>query len=627
MTTERPAPEQDGPATDDGHLLPPPRAVHRAGETAVLADYPDTAAVLAAAAAVRALAPAPLADLVPAERSLLLRGVTVADARDLAGLLAHLPPAPAGTDTAAEVEIDVVYDGEDLEETAALLGLDVPALVTAHSGAVWTAAFGGFAPGFAYLIAADDGDEGGPPWQVPRRSSPRTAVPPGSVALAAGYCGVYPRSSPGGWQLVGRTDAVLFDETRIPPALLTPGTRVRFRPRRDTVRAGAAAPLPRGLAGTRVGAAATSGAAQALAAARREAAAAQERLAALRPGPAPGSRAARERALEVLAPGPLLLVEDAGRPGRAAIGVSPSGAFDRRALTTANLAVGNTPHAPALEALLGPLRLRAASPLIVALAGAAAPLTVHRHDPDDEDLQLTADSAQGRAIALDAGDELALGAARTGLRTVIAVRGGLHQVLRDGGGQDGAALGSLARDTLAGIGPAPLDAGDALLVGDGHGLDAVPPPPPLPDPGDPNPDEEEADAPADPSDPTVDAEPLPVPLVRGPRDEVLGEEAWAALTGSTWTVRSDSDRVGVRLDGPALPVPDGAGTLPSEAMLPGAVQVPPSGLPVVFGPDHPTTGGYPVIGVVTRAGLDLLAQAVPGTALRFLAADRSARCG
>ncbi|GAA1326362.1 carboxyltransferase domain-containing protein [Brachybacterium rhamnosum] len=664
-----------------GEHLPPPQDLRPAGEAAVLAVYPDTADVLGAASAVRALAPAALADLVPAERTLLLRGTSGADARTLAALLEHLPPAPAEDAAAQEVEIPVVYDGEDLAETAALLGLEVPALVTAHTGTLWTAAFGGFAPGFSYLVPQAEGE--GPRWQVPRRSSPRTTVPPGSVALAAGYCGVYPRSSPGGWQLVGRTDVTLFDPERTPPALLAPGTRVHFRARRDRVLAGSAAgptaapagARPRGLAGTPVGAAATSGAASALELARREAAAARERLAALRAAPRrpeagdPGSRgvsgreAARERSagrtgvlpvaagrsLEVLAPGPLLLVEDAGRPGRASIGVSSSGAFDRGALVSANLAVGNPPHAAALEGLLGPLRLRASAPLVIALAGAPAPVTILRGDPDEEDREVPAGVSGGRAFALDAGDELTIGPAASGLRIVLAVRGGITGVVgaggigqddgaqgrdADGGGVQGPVLGSLSRDTLSGLGPAPLGAGDQLGISPEHGLDAVPAlgagPVAGPDAdsavGPASGTEHDDDSDSDSDDPAADPAPAPrppleVPVVLGPRDVLLGEAAVRALRTTTWTVRSDSDRVGVRLDGPPLPVPEGAATLPSEAMLPGAVQVPPSGLPVVFGPDHPTTGGYPVIGVVTRAGLDQLAQAAPGTRLRLVAVD------
>ncbi|NNG35450.1 allophanate hydrolase subunit 1 [Nakamurella sp. DB0629] len=135
----------------------------------------------------------------------------------------------AGSGAAADlpVEIPVRYDGADLGEVAALTGLGVAELIAAHTDSVWRAAFAGFAPGFAYLTGGD------PRLAVPRRTHPRTEIPSGAVGLAGEYCGIYPRRSPGGWQLIGRTDAVLWDERRDPPALLTPGTLVRFVAVRD----------------------------------------------------------------------------------------------------------------------------------------------------------------------------------------------------------------------------------------------------------------------------------------------------------------------------------------------------------------------------------------------------------
>ena len=192
-------------------LLPPPHRVHRAGETGLLAEYRDTAAVLAAAEAVRTLRPAHLLDLVPAEHTLLLRGTDPRDLPDLQALLAQLPPAAAEDAAPAETSVGIVYDGEDLDEVAGLLGMSAEALIRAHSGTTWTAAFGGFAPGFTYLLAEDPlgsseaqggADPVGPPWEVPRRAEPRTAVPAGAVGLASRYCGIYPRPSPGGWQLI-----------------------------------------------------------------------------------------------------------------------------------------------------------------------------------------------------------------------------------------------------------------------------------------------------------------------------------------------------------------------------------------------------------------------------------------
>lgn len=312
---------------------------------------------------------------------------------------------------------------------------------------------------------------------------------------------------------------------------------------------------------------------------------------------ASGHPAASPAVLTVVDPGPLTLVEDGGRPARASLGVTGSGAFDRAALVRANTAVGNPPRAAAPEVLIGPLVLRAEAPVVLACAGAPAEVSIERVDP-----------ALGRvhpdgAFALDAGDVVQIGPVRAGLRCVLALRGGVVVA--------GEALGSLSRDTLAGLGPDPLRAGDAIAAGPARGLSAVALSSEVPD------DERGAPRPAPATD---DGAPVvqEVPWSPGPRADLLGEAAVSALEHAPWTVRPDSDRVGVRLDGAPLPMPDGAGILPSEAVVAGAVQVPPSGLPVVFGPDHPTTGGYPVIGVVTTAGLDLMAQAAPGTSIRFV---------
>lgn len=618
--------------------LDPPLSVRRAGAAALLAEYPGTAQVLAAAAAVRALAPEHLLDLVPAERTLLLSGTSARDLAEFEALLRDLTSPEEDQQSAAEVTLGIVYDGEDLEVVAQLLGMSTNALITAHSSTTWTAAFGGFAPGFSYLVAPDrdaptappehqgsvppgrpgTGTGGaGPPWDVPRRAEPRTAVPAGAVGLAAHYCAVYPRATPGGWQLIGRSDAELFDPRREPPALLGPGTRVRFTPQRPAVRAGAAAARVRAV---------------------RHAAVVPTRRGRRR-GPVEAASTGVP-VLAVRAPGPLALLEDAGRGGRAAIGVGTSGAFDHGAMVRANLAVGNPAHAAVVEALVGPLFLAAVAPCVVAVSGAPAPVTVRRRDGDVGDLVLRAGQGREQPIALDAGDTLELGPAASGLRLVLAVRGGIGAVQRRGpaaaprphgaaatraapadagAAPEGATLGSMSRDTLSALGPGPLAAGDLLLAAAQHGLDAVPAPAPESGVGAaPDPSDAEADR-----APDVEPTPVVVPFHLGPRDDLLGETALTALRERTWTVRPDSDRVGVRLDGQALPVPVGAGSLPSEAVVPGAIQVPPSGLPVVFGPDHPTTGGYPVVAVVTRAGLDLLAQAAPGTAVSFARADET----
>ena len=158
-------------------------------------------------------------DAVLGARSVLLRG----EPSDLRALVDHSEPRDitAAADV-EEIEIPVTYDGDDLADVASHTGLSEDEIVAAHTGTSWTVAFGGFAPGFAYLVGGDER------LVVPRRDSPRTSVPAGSVGLAGEFSGVYPRSSPGGWQLIGHTDAVMFDVDRDPPALLSPGASVRF---------------------------------------------------------------------------------------------------------------------------------------------------------------------------------------------------------------------------------------------------------------------------------------------------------------------------------------------------------------------------------------------------------------
>ncbi len=193
------------------------------GSTALLVELDDLEEVLALYSALKDHAPPGVLDLVPAARTLLV--VTDPSRRSLDSVEAVLRDTTPrrGERTAGElVEIPVRYDGEDLPGLAETLGWGVDELVRRHTEDEWTVAFCGFAPGFGYMTSASRS------WQVPRRPSPRTKVPAGAVALAGEFSGVYPRESPGGWQLIGRTDVQVFDLDRDPPALLSPGTRVRF---------------------------------------------------------------------------------------------------------------------------------------------------------------------------------------------------------------------------------------------------------------------------------------------------------------------------------------------------------------------------------------------------------------
>lgn len=276
-------------------------------------------------------------------------------------------------------------------------------------------------------------------------------------------------------------------------------------------------------------------------------------------------------------PGPRALLQDAGRPGLAHLGVSAGGAFDRAAWRLGNRLVGNRDGAAGIELMMGQLALRAAGgDALVALTGAEAPLSV-----------------AGRAVdvlspvLLREGELLEVGLPVRGLRSYLAVRGGL---------EGERVFGSLSGDPTRGMGPAPLHAGQRLALGGAgggtlRGTDLA-------------------------VTMGVGSDRLVLGAVWGPRDDWFTPAARQLFTSATWQVTSESDRAGARLSGPALER-SVDGELASEAVVRGSVQVPTSGVPLVFGPDHPTTGGYPVIAVVDPDDADRLAQARPGSEVRF----------
>ena len=189
------------------------------GDRGVLIELDDLGQVLGYYTALAADPPADVVDIVPAARTILV--TTAGSLDELSRTLRSVTPT-RGTRAAGDlIEIPVTYDGEDLQDVADHLGCDASEVVTRHAGEEWTVAFCGFAPGFGYLTGSSS-------WDIPRRQSPRTKVPPGAVALAGEFSGVYPRESPGGWQLIGRTDVKIFDQERDPAALFHPGRRVRF---------------------------------------------------------------------------------------------------------------------------------------------------------------------------------------------------------------------------------------------------------------------------------------------------------------------------------------------------------------------------------------------------------------
>lgn len=193
------------------------------GTDALLVELDDLDQVLALYTALLEERPAGVIDIVPAARTVLLViDPAATDLGDVGRAVSQTHPRTQRRAAGELVEVPVTYDGEDLQELGSLLGCGADDVVRRHTRDEWTVAFCGFAPGFGYLTSA------GGWWDVPRRPSPRTTVPPGSVALAGEFSGVYPRASPGGWQLIGHTDLAVFDLHRDPPALLRPGTPVRF---------------------------------------------------------------------------------------------------------------------------------------------------------------------------------------------------------------------------------------------------------------------------------------------------------------------------------------------------------------------------------------------------------------
>lgn len=204
--------------------------IHDYGDHALLLEFGSTAEVLAWTAALHEAELLGVLDIVPASRTVLLKlagpryqAPTRQRLSTLKVTAEDVAAATAPGTGAVDLYIDVVYDGPDLDDVARLTGLSADQVVAAHTGRPWRVGFGGFVPGFAYLVGGDER------LTVARRADPRTRVPAGSVALAGEFSGVYPRESPGGWQLIGRTDVVMWDVERDPPELLTPGMTVQFR--------------------------------------------------------------------------------------------------------------------------------------------------------------------------------------------------------------------------------------------------------------------------------------------------------------------------------------------------------------------------------------------------------------
>ncbi len=462
------------------------------------------------------------------------------------------------------VDIPVTFDGPDLDEVAASIGCSTTSVIDQLVGADLKVAFLGFAPGFPFLV-------GLPPELAsnPRRPTPRTSVPAGSIALGGGFAAVYPQATPGGWMLLGRTTVRLFDPDNPPHTLVRAGDTVRFSisPGPNRARGSDSSPAP-SIHPTPGGPTPDP----------------------LRPGQPidtasprrPPMRARGNRFVEVLDPGLLSLVEDGGRRSVAGMGVPGAGAADPDAMRLANRLVGNPDAAATIEVTAVGPRLRFTG---------------------DAHLAVVASSADGVAMFLDGrpvgtntvspiqdGQVATIGPITVGLRAYVAVAGGLETPL---------VLGSRSSDMLCGLGPGPLITGDQLDLGRPtrpHGLLS------------------------EPLEPAPATAPTVIRVVGGPHH--VPRLPRDGLTSVVWTVGDASNRIGIRLKAADRPPAPDVPAILSTAMVNGAIQFPPDGDPIILMPDHATVGGYPVIACVIAADLAKLGQLRPGDTLRFVSVDR-----
>ncbi|HMK99952.1 MAG TPA: carboxyltransferase domain-containing protein [Acidimicrobiales bacterium] len=465
-------------------------------------------------------------------------------------------PSPGHGEAAGAFVVPVCFDGPDLPELADQLHMDPAGVADLLTGADLQVAFVGFSPGFSYLVGLPSMLA-----EVGRRARPRPAVPAGSVAVGGGFAGIYPGASPGGWYLVGRTDAVVFDPLRPPHALLGPGRAVRF------VRA--------------------------------------EEVAVRTPAVRRPLRAGARPSLVVEQPGSCTLVEDGGRRGVAGVGVPGAGAADAVDLCVANRLVGNEDLDAALEITLRGPRLRAGADVHVALVAAAGIGSM---------LSMTVDGRAapvGQPVPLSAGQLVEVGSVAGPVRAVLAVSGGLRVE---------SLFGSRSSDLLSGLGPGALEAGDELALGPcgrPRGRLAVPPAGRHPAvlrvlAG---PDEARSEH-GDNLEWLTAGRWRTAPDSNRIGTRLLPEEGAARAEGAAENRDPGPGTTSRRVRVTATEVA-------SRGMVRGAIQLPPGGELVVLGPDHPTVGGYCVPAVVVSADLRLLAHLAPATPVRFEVVDQA----
>jgi len=496
---------------------------------AVLVEFPKVSSDDANRFAVslgKQLLPRPppgLLDAIPGARTLLvLFDPLTLSAEQLEQWIRGLPTSSPSTQARA-FRIPVRYGGEfgpDLEQLARERGLTARQAIQAHLDAEYRVAFIGFAAGFPYLTGLPD------VLHAPRLSSPRPRVAAGSLGIGGEYTGIYPAATPGGWRLIGRAAVKLFDATEDPPSLLAAGDRVHFEETSE-------AEFSNLLAGVQT---------------------------------RPASALDTPRVFRVVRPGLHSSVQGAPRFGFGAFGVPPGGAMDLDALMRANALLDNPLLTPGLEITLSGPELELLRHCRLCLAGA----------PVEADLD-------GRPLPVErpcdavAGQRLRIGAVSRGVRTYLAVSGGLGDA---GLAPQGARR--IQKDEL-------LHAAKECI--------------------------ELALSPRGESFATATS-PWIVRAVAGPQNERFSPKGIETFFSSEYRVSAQSDRKGVRLEGPAAEL-IGPSDIPPEGTAPGSVQVPGNALPIILGPDRPVTGGYAKIATVIGADLGRIAQVRPGDRIRF----------
>ncbi|MFM2476749.1 5-oxoprolinase/urea amidolyase family protein [Celerinatantimonas sp. MCCC 1A17872] len=346
-----------------------------------------------------------ITQMLPAARTVLIEYDPLSISKELlAKQIAQRSYQQSSLSLGKLVKINVEYNGSDLCEVANYLKLPIKAVIDWHTQTTFQVAFTGFAPGFAYLKAL------GSSLVVPRRSSPRAKIPTGSVALAGEFTGVYPKDSPGGWQLIGQTSQAMWDLNRAQPALLEPGDRVQFVNVKKTSVAVSQSMLPT-------------------------------------PPSTPSSN--QTNGLTIISPGLLTTFQDMGRINKASQGVSPSGAMDKYAYRIANQLVGNGADAAVLELTHGNFSANVMGDLVVALTGAPCPVSIEDKNGHPVPCKFN------QPVALCEGDKLLIGSTKAGVRSYLAVRGGW---------QCDKVLESASFDSLAKLGPSPLHAGEHIFA-------------------------------------------------------------------------------------------------------------------------------------------------------------------